>query len=67
VSGQHYFSAAEVGHMLFIYNGLGLFHVLIIPLVIGRMKHPYIIIALSGILQIIGYVGLLYEPALSWA
>jgi CP family cyanate transporter-like MFS transporter len=53
--------------MLFIYNALGLFHALIIPLVIGRMKHPYIIIALSGILQIIGYVGLLYEPALSWA
>lgn len=67
VSGQQYFSAAEVGSMLSVYNSLGLFHALIIPLVIGRMKHPYIIIALSGTLQIIGYLGLLYEPTLSWA
>jgi CP family cyanate transporter-like MFS transporter len=66
VSGHHYFSAAEVGSMLLVYNSLGLFHALIIPLVIGRMKYPYIIIALSGTLQIIRYLGLLYEPTLSW-
>jgi hypothetical protein len=35
--------------MLFVYNGLGQFHALIIPLVIGRMKRPYIIIAPSSI------------------
>ncbi len=65
VSGRQYVSAAEVGSMLLIYNGLGLLHALITPLVIGRMKHPYII-ALGGTSQIIGYLRLLYEPTLSW-
>lgn len=65
-SGRQYFTAAEVGTMLTVYTGLGVVHSLVIPLVIGRMRHPYLIIALSGLLQFVGYLGLLYEPKLSW-
>lgn len=59
-------SAAQAGDMLFVYNILGIAHSTLVPLYLGKLKKPYLVVAAGGLLQIIGYMGFLYIPGASW-
>lgn len=53
--------------MLSIYNGVGLPHSLLVPLILTRIKRPYDVIAFATLCLLVGYVGLAYDPAHAWA
>lgn len=59
---------SQAGMALFLYNTLGIFHSFLVPIFIGRMKHPFSLIVLALVLQLIGYIGLLYsvDHAMLW-
>jgi len=59
-------SAVTAGIMLSVYNLSGLPHSLIIPIVLTRMKKPYLIVLLGSICIITGVLGLAYLPSSSW-
>lgn len=62
-------SIQVAGMTLFLYNTIGIIHSFVIPLIIGRFKHPFLLILLAFILQLAGYVGFMfeYEHAYVWA
>jgi len=57
---------AAAGNMLFVYNIVGIVHSILVPIYLGRMKHPYLIVLLGGVLQIAGYLGFLLMPSGAW-
>lgn len=59
-------SPAQAGDMLFVYNILGIAHSTLVPMYLGRMKKPYLVVAAGGLLQIIGYMGFMFMPGASW-
>lgn len=61
------YSHADAGNMLFLYNVLGVFHSLLVPLFIGKMKQPYRLIVLAFFIQTISYCGFLFAPQYAWA
>lgn len=61
------FNGHSIGTMMFLYNILGIGHSIIVPLVIGRMKHPYYLIVLAVFLQTLTFIGFWLVPGLSWA
>lgn len=63
---QNGISAATAGNMLFVYNIVGIAHSILVPIYLGRMKKPYIVVAIGGVMQIVGYMGFLYMPGASW-
>lgn len=63
---QNGISAEKAGDMLFIYNIIGIAHSTLVPVYLGRMKKPYIVVAMGGVMQIVGYMGFLYMPGTSW-
>ncbi|PLR33025.1 MFS transporter [Chimaeribacter californicus] len=63
---QRGITAATAGDMLFVYNIVGIVHSILIPLWLGRMKKPYLVVAAGGLLQIISYMGFLYLPQAAW-
>ncbi len=58
-------SLETAGFCLFLYNTVGLFHSFIVPLVIGKMKHPFSLVILAFVLQIVGYLGFMF--AVDWS
>ncbi|MCC3702897.1 MFS transporter [Rouxiella badensis] len=63
---QNGISAANAGDMLFVYNIVGIAHSILVPIYLGRIKKPYIVVAIGGVMQIVGYMGFLYMPGESW-
>lgn len=62
----HGMSKGAAGNVLFVYNIVGIFHSILVPVYLDRMKRPYLVVALGGVLQIIGYMGFLFVPAGAW-
>lgn len=67
--GSNGFSSKSAGTILFVYNTLGIFHSFIVPMILPKLKKPYILIILAIMFQIIGYIGFLYnvKNAMVWA
>jgi CP family cyanate transporter-like MFS transporter len=63
---QQGISVTTAGSILGIYIMIGVFHSILIPVYLGKMKKPYLVVCLAGVLQIIGYMGYLYAPAHAW-
>ncbi|WP_411705777.1 CynX/NimT family MFS transporter [Edaphovirga cremea] len=63
---QQGISVNTAGSILGVYIILGVFHSILLPIYLGRMKNPYIVVCVAGVLQITGYMGYLYAPAYVW-
>lgn len=61
-------SMPAAGTALFLYNVLGILHSFAVPLVIGKMKNPFLLVILAFVLQIAGYLGFVLhvKGALIW-
>ena len=59
-------SRATAGTMLAVYNGVGLVHSMVIPMVLTRMKHPFLVVLFAIACLASGTLGLAYAPHLPW-
>lgn len=60
------FTSETAGTILFLYNTLGIIHSFLVPIILPKLKKPYILIVLAVLFQIIGYVGFLYDVSGAW-
>ncbi len=54
------------GNMFLVYNIIRIVHSIPLPLCLGRMKQPYLIVLFGGVLQIAGYLGFVLMPSGAW-
>lgn len=66
---EQHLTIKAAGMALFLYNTLGIVHSFLVPLIIGKLKHPYILIIIAFVLQVAGYLGFMFnvERAMLWA
>ncbi len=62
----HGMSKAAAGDVLFVYNIVGIVHSILVPMFLDKMRRPYLVVALGGGLQIVGYMGFLFVPCGAW-
>lgn len=54
-------SMKEASFALFLYNTLGIVHSFVVPLILGKMRRPFLLIILAFILQVVGYLGFMFD------
>lgn len=59
-------STKTAAQMLSIFNFIGLFHSFVVPNILGRMKHPFLVIAAAAAFTVAGSLGLAYAPGSAW-
>ena len=59
-------SLAGTGTMLSAFNAVGLVHSLLIPIVLTKMRRPYLIVVFAVLCLCAGVLGLAYAPHLPW-
>lgn len=61
-----HYSAHSIGIMMFLYNILGIFHAIIVPIIMERMRHPYSVVVFAVTLQVSTFLGFLLLPQYAW-
>lgn len=59
-------SAGTAATMLSAFNAIGLIHSFVVPNILDRMKHPYLVIVFAALCAIAGPLGLAYAPGSAW-
>lgn len=59
-------SPATAGTMLSAFNAVGLVHSFLIPVVLTKMRWPYLVVVFAAVCLCSGVLGLAYAPHLPW-